>query len=82
MRYFGRVDLVDNNYAMLLRLDEKKYVGELYVPADDAWTKSESAYEAPYDTTHYDELTKDEAIELKENMRKNAQKSEEGSGDV
>lgn len=61
MRYFGRLDLAEGKYYNLLRLDISKNIGQFYAAALDMWMDSESAYEAPYDTTHYDELTEEQA---------------------
>ena len=64
MRYFGRVDLIEGGYWLLLRLDESKGIGQFYAAASDMWKNTESAFEAPFDTTHYDELTEEQAIEI------------------
>ena len=69
MRYFGRVDLDEEEYMLLLRLDEENGVGQFYAASEDAWEDTESAFEAPYDTTYYDELTKDQAVEVKARMK-------------
>ena len=64
MRYFGEVDLVEGGYSLLLRLDVSKNIGQFYAAASDTWKDTKSAFDAPYDTTYYDELTKDQAIEI------------------
>lgn len=80
MRYFGRLDLAEGKYYKLLRLDSSKTIGQFYAAASDKWMDSESAFEAPYDTTHYDELTEEHALEIKERMKKEYFRAEVSEG--
>lgn len=69
MRYFGKIDLDEGKYYRLVRIDKEKNIGQFYASASDEWKDSKSALDAPYDTTHYDELTEDQAIEIKARMK-------------
>jgi len=69
MRYFGRIDIDAGDYETLYRLDQENNIGQFYAAGSDEWKDTENAFEAPYDTTYYDELTKDQAIELKARMK-------------
>lgn len=65
-KYYARIDLDEKRYCYLYKIED--FEGFTLDEKTKSWIPSKIALDAPLDTTHFDEISYDEAKELAEEL--------------